>query len=77
MTFDKAKRILPSFVLHCANGISDLSVLRARVEGEARKIETLLLDKLAETHSGSHMTAEIKALDLKHEQVTRFLEAIR
>jgi hypothetical protein len=77
MTFEKAKRILPSFVLHCANGINDLSVLRKRVEGETRNIETLLLDALAETHTGSFRASKAFELDRKHEQLTRFLEAIK
>lgn len=77
MTFEKAKRIMPSFVSHCANGITDLHVLRARVEGEIKNYEILLLDALAETHTGSFRTSKAAELDRKHEQLTRFLEAIK
>ena len=77
MTFEKAKRILPSCAAHCANGISDLSVLRARVEGEAKNLTMLLLETIQQTHTGAYRTAEAKAIDLKLEQLNRFLEATK
>ena len=75
MTFDKAKRILPSFVSHCANGISDLSVLRARVIGAKMNQETLLMHKLGQVPAA--LISEVKAIDLKLEQLNRFLDAAK
>jgi len=76
-TVDKAKRILPAFVFHCANGISDLSILRARVKGELNNLIILLTEQLGQTHTGSFRTAEIKNTDRKIEQLKMFLEQTR
>lgn len=74
MTFEKALRILPSFVSHVAKGQTDLESLRLRVRGELKQLHYLIFEKLRETHSGSFKTDEAKAIDLKIDQLNRFLE---
>ena len=77
MKFDsveKAKRILPSFVMRLADGITDIHVLRHRVEKEYDSITVDMMRKLGETHSEAYVTAEIKELDRKRTQLTNFLE---
>lgn len=74
MPFTRALRILPSFVAHCGNGISDLSILRARVQGELKNLSHLLLEQLGQTNTGSFYTNEINATDRKITQLKNFLE---
>lgn len=73
-TVEKAKRILPSYVMRLADGITDIHVLRHRVELEHRRITDDMMSKLGETASGTYMTAEIKELDRRRTQLTNFLE---
>jgi hypothetical protein len=73
-TVEKAKRILPSFVMRLADGISDIHVLRHRIEREHDALTVDLMRKLGETHSGSCVTAEIRELDRRRIQLTNFLE---
>lgn len=75
MTFEKAVRILPSFVSHLAKGQTELTGLRSRVQGQIKVLTIELLEKVGETHSGSFRTAEAKEVDRKIEQLQRFLEA--
>lgn len=73
MSFEKAVRYLPSFVSHCANGISDLSILRFRVLGERKKLMLVLLDKLGQPRALAPLD-ELQELDRKCTQLLNFLE---
>jgi len=77
VTFEKAIRILPSFAKPYAEGHTDLARLQRRIEVEHYKLGKLVIEKLAETHSGSFQTAEIQEIERKRDQLQRFLENIR
>lgn len=70
MTFDKAKRILPSFVAHFANDAKDLESLRRMVDVHNFRLGGMLMNMLGPTFDRE----EVNALDLKREQLQRFLE---
>jgi hypothetical protein len=74
-TVEKAKRILPSFAMHLANGITDLGVLRHRVEGEHGRLTTLMMIKMGERPAC--LVSEVKEIDRKRIQLTNFLENTR
>jgi hypothetical protein len=72
-TVEKAKRILPSYVMRLADGINDIHVLRHRVELEYRNVEVEIMEKLSATMSKKYVTAEIKELDRRRIQLKNFL----
>jgi hypothetical protein len=74
VSFEKALRLLPSFVYHVAKGQTDLTSLRNRVQGEQKNLTLLLLEKCGETHSGHHITQEMLALDRKIQQLKNFMD---
>jgi len=73
-TVEKAKRILPSYVMRLADGITDIHVLRHRVELEHRSLTSDLMRVLGATHSGTFSTAEAKEIDRKITQLSNFLD---
>jgi hypothetical protein len=73
MTFDKAKRILPSFVSHFANDAKDLESLRRMVEVYHFRLGGMLMNMLGATFDRE----EVNALDLKRERLQRFLETTK
>jgi hypothetical protein len=74
MTYEQALRILPSHASHLAQGQMTLAILRYRVGKEHDKLTAIMIEKLGQTTSGAFRTDEIKELDRKREQLTRFLE---
>ena len=73
MTFDKAKRILPSLVSHFANSANDLESLRRMVEVHHFRLGGMIMNMVGATFDRE----EVKALDLKREQLQRFLETTK
>ena len=73
MTLDKAKRILPSFVQQLGEGVTDLAILRQRIEAEATRLTMDMLDAITAA-KGSFKASEANAIDRKVEQLNRFLE---
>jgi hypothetical protein len=73
-TVEKAKRILPSYVMRLADGITDIHVLRHRVTMERENMTFAMFEKLGETHTQTFVNAEIKEIDRKITQLNNFLE---
>jgi len=76
-TVEKAKRILPSFVMHLANGDIDLNTLRARVVGESRKLDAILANKLTYSPFVEIDWKEIAEIDRKRIQLSNFLDLVK
>jgi hypothetical protein len=77
VTFEKALRILPSFVAHlAADTDNDLARLRRKVEVEHFRMGKVIMEN-SETNSKSFRTEEIRDVDLKREQLARFLETTK
>lgn len=74
MTFEKALRILPTYVSHLAKGQTELAALRNRVSGEIKRLYMELLEEIDTMHSKSFSTAATKEINRKIEQLERFLE---
>jgi hypothetical protein len=77
MTFEKALRVLPAFAAFLASDTTDLPRLRRNVEVEHFRLGQVIEEKLSQSHSQSFRSDAIRQIDLKREQLARFLETTK
>lgn len=77
MDYQKALKVLPSFLTVCAQGHTDFGKLRTNIQKVRSDLNFSQQESINATHSKTFVSPEVKELNRKIAQIDRFLESIQ